>query len=447
MNILLVGLNHKTAPVEIRQQLAFNTGACREALKKLKRKYPAGEFVLLSTCNRVELYMVTAGLQTSPVDIIALLAKLGGADFGRIRKHLYVLRDQRAVRHLLTVTSSLDSMVVGENQISSQVRESYRIACDAESSGKVLNHLFHVAFSYSKRVFTNTSISNRRVSVAGAAIELAKKLFNDIVSAKIVVLGAGEMGELLVEHFMHLKCSDITVVNRTQRRSCSLASRCGIKAVGWEGLENQLIDADIVVGAASADNGYLFTKERFSGTMDQRSGRSLLAVDITVPRSFDPDINKLEDVYLYCIDDLSQVVRENVKHREGDLERAVEIICQGVDEFMDWFVTRDIGPLIGRMKDAFEKIRKAEMDKFFSGGRVKACCKNDMDAAVNRIVNKLMHCVIRNIDQVARQNSPTDAVRLAKSILEHAESIIRQDNHKCSNIPLGVRNSRERIHN
>ncbi|MBW8035874.1 MAG: glutamyl-tRNA reductase [Planctomycetes bacterium] len=431
MYILLVGLNHKTAPVEVREQLAFDSEASVEALKEFKQRYPNGEFVLLSTCNRVELYIaIDKSSKVSLTEMAACLTEMRGVDFNEFRKHLYIMRDQHVVRHLLAVTSSLDSMVIGENQISTQVRESYGLACDYASSGKVLNHLFHAAFAVSKKVFSQTSISSRRVSVAGVAVDLAKQLFDDIKSAKIVVLGAGEMGELLVEHFLHIKCDDITVINRTQKRGCTVALRHGIKAVGWDRLETELIDANIVVGAASANDGYLFDKKKFSEIMSKRRGRTLLAVDITVPRSFDPKINKLEGVYLYCIDDLSQVVEDNIKLREGDLEKAVEIICQGVGEYMEWFARRDIGPLIGKMKHAFDNIQKGEMEKFFAGDRQQASCKDVMDGTVSRVVNKILHCVIRNIDHVALQHSPTDAVKLAESILEHAENIIDEDNQK-----------------
>jgi glutamyl-tRNA reductase len=430
MYILLVGLNHKSAPIEVREQLAFNSQSTAIALEELKRKYSGGEFVLLSTCNRVELYVAMENSDVSPTDLAKSLAEMRGVDFSDLRKHLYIMRGQQVARHLLTVTSSLDSMVIGENQISSQVRDSFSLACDVKSSGKVLNHLFHSAFATSKNVFTHTSIASRRTSVAGVAVDLAKQLFDDIASAKVVVIGAGEMGELLVEHFLHVKCKDITVVNRTQHRGCSLAVRHGVKAAKWDDLEDQLVGANIVVGAASPDSGYLFDKKDFSKVMSKRRGKTLLAVDITVPRSFDPNINKIEGVYLYSIDDLSQVVEKNAKLREGDLEKAVEIICQGVSDYMEWFARRDIGPLIGKMKRAFENIQKGEMEKFFAGEREQACCKDMMDATVSRVVNKLLHCVIQNIDTVASQQGPRDAVRLAESILEHAESVAVGERNK-----------------
>lgn len=431
MYIMLVGLNHNSAPVEVREQLAFNSSDAAVALETLKRQYSSGEFVLLSTCNRVELYIaMEKSSDVSPTDMAISLAEMRGIDFSKLRKHLYVMRGEKVVRHLLTVTSSLDSMVIGENQISSQVREGFGLACDVKSSGKVLNHLFHGAFAVSKKVFTQTSISSRRVSVAGVAVDLAKQLFDDIKSAKVVVVGAGEMGELLVEHFLHIKCTDITVVNRTQHRGCSLALRHGIKSASWDELDSELIAANIVVGAASADDGYLFDKKKFSDVMSKRHGKTLLAVDITVPRSFDPNINKLEGVYLYSIDDLSQVVEGNIKLREGDLEKAVEIICGGVGEFMEWFARRDIGPLIGKMKLAFDNIKSGEMGKFYAGEREDARCKDGLDATVSRIVNKLLHCVIQNIDHIASEQSPDEAVKRAECILEHAESVAEGERGK-----------------
>lgn len=431
MYILLVGLNHKSAPVEVREQLAFNSQAAAIALEKLKRQYPGGEFVLLSTCNRVELYVAMAkSSDVLPSELTAFVAEMRGVDFNELRKHLYVMRGQHVVRHLLTVTSSLDSMVIGENQISSQVRESYSLACDVKSSAKVLNHLFHSAFAVSKKVFTNTSIASRRTSVAGVAVDLAKQLFDEIRSARVVVIGAGEMGELLVEHFQHVECSDITVVNRTQHRGCGLAARHGVKAAKWDELKSRLVDADIVVGAASPDSGYLFDKKDFAKVASKRRGKTLLAIDITVPRSFDPDINKLEGVYLYCIDDLSQVVEKNIKLREGDMEKAVEIICEGTSDYMEWFAKRDLGPLFGRMKTAFENIQNGEMEKFFAGEREQVCSREVMDATVSRVVNKLFHCVIQNIETVASQQSPDDALRLAESIIAHAESVAEGDRSK-----------------
>lgn len=428
MQIILVGLNHKTAAVEIRERLAFDSDSTADAIKSLKTKFADCEFVLLSTCNRVELYAVVADeTAVTPADLAKHLAQCRGVSYDDFHKSLYVKRNEDSVRHLLTVTASLDSMVIGENQITTQVKDSFKLACEVKSSGKVLNRLFHTAFSTSKSIFTQTSITNGRVSVAGVAVDLARQLFENVKEAKVVVLGAGEMGELLVEHFLHVKCKYITVVNRSLERAAKIADKHGIAVASWDGLEEQIIGANIIVGAASAHEGYLYEKKQLSKIMSKRGSRTLLVVDITVPRSFDPAINDIENVYLYSIDDLAQVVEKNIRLREGDVEDAVEIICQKVAEFMDWYSTMDIGPLVGRMKNAFEQIRRDEMEKFFAGPRSDAGCKELLHGAVDRVVNKLLHCVIKNIDVVAKEKGAADAAKLAKDIVEHAEDIITDD--------------------
>lgn len=434
MQIILAGINHKTAPVEIRERLACDAQLTAEALEKLKSDYPSCEFVLLSTCNRVECYAV-ADKVTGPdsEDLAKWLADFRGVDFSDIEEFVYHKSNEDVVTHLFTVTPGLDSMVIGENQITSQVKESYKIACKCESAGKVLSRLFHDAFRTTKAIVTNTSISNRRVSVAGVAVDLAKQLFSSIQSARVVVAGAGQMGELLVEHFQHEKCQSITVVNRSIQRGCQLAKKHDIINKPWELLDDEIAAANVVVGAASAPEGYLFTKDRIKSLMHRRRNRLLLIVDITVPRSFDPAVGQIDDVYLYCIDDLAQVAQDNIKLREGDLEQAIEIICECVSAFMDWFMTRDVGPLFGQIRGAFEQIREMEMEKFFVGPRQEACCKELMDASMARIVNKLCHCVIKNIDQISKEHSLKEAEQLAQSILADAQEMIADSKVKKRN--------------
>lgn len=424
MEILLVGLNHKTASVDIREQLAFDEASTIDVLTQLKERYPTGEFVLLSTCNRVELYCAAQKDEVcSTEDLARFLSDYHNVAFEKFQRFLYISHNEDCVRHLLTVTSSLDSMVVGEPQITAQVKEGYRLGCEVGSSGKVLNRLFHCAFSASKDIYTRTSITNRRVSVASVSVELAKQLFADMASAKIVVIGAGEMGELLVEHLLGVKCNDITVVNRSGARARKLAGRLGIAAGEWANLDEQLIGANIVVAAATATQGYLFDKSTFRRIMDARRGRTLLVIDMAVPRNFEPAVNKIENVYLYSIDDLAQVVEQNIRLREDDIDEAVEIICEKVSEFMDWLESKDIGPLIGRIKVSFEQITQNELEFFFVGNRRDASCKEVMEATVGRIVNKLLHCVIRNISHVAKEHGSTEAAKLAGSIVEEAEDI------------------------
>ena len=229
--ITVVGLNHKNAPVDIREKLAFNATETIRALGQLKGRFHGAEFVLLSTCLRVELYSASKRTEGIEAETIAdFFSEFHNVALWDFQDFLYVYNDEEAVRHLLMVASSLDSMVVGEGQIIGQVKESYRLACAAKSTGKVLNRLFHCAFATSKKVHTNTSISSGRVSIAGIAVELTKQLFADIAAAKVVVLGAGEMGELLVQHLLHAKCKDITIVNRSYERGLDVAKRYAIEA-------------------------------------------------------------------------------------------------------------------------------------------------------------------------------------------------------------------------
>jgi glutamyl-tRNA reductase len=431
MQVILAGINHKTAPVEVRERLACDAGLVSDALTRLRETYPGSEFVLLSTCNRVECYaVVDKESGPKPSDLAKWLADFRAVEFAAIEGCLYSKTNEDAVTHLFTVASSLDSMVIGESQIISQVKESYKIACTCQTAGKVLNRLFHDAFRTTKEIITRTSISNRRVSVAGIAVELAKQLFSDIKSAKILIAGAGQMGELLVEHFQHEKCRDITVVNRSQQRGCQLAQKNEIINKPWEMLDQEFIEANIIVGAASAPEGYLFSRDRIKSLMSRRRNHVLLIIDITVPRSFDPTVGKIQNVYLYSIDDLAQVAQDNIKLREGDLEQAIEIIYEYVSAFMDWFLTRNVGPVIGQIKEAFEQISEIEMEKFFVGPRQGARCKELMDASLGRVVNKLCHCVIKNIDILSREHGAEEARKFAQNILENAKHIISEDSRK-----------------
>ncbi len=423
MKILVVGLNHKSAPIDVREKLAFDPEQVLRALRELKHRFGEAEFVLLSTCNRVELYCASKRVGGVDGETLAkFLSEFHDVRWEEFQEFLYIYEDEESIRHLLTVASSLDSLVVGEAQIIGQVKESYRLACAAKSTGKVLNRLFHCAFTTSKKVHTITSIAHGRVSVAGVAVELAMQLFANISSAKVVVIGAGEMGELLVQHLQQIGSKNITIVNRSFDRGLKLAKQYGVKAQKWEELEEQLTGADIVIASASVQD-YLFKKEPLKKILDSRRKGRLLVIDIAVPRNFEPSVNEIEDVYLYSVDDLSEVVEQNRKAREDDIVRSMEIVYENVTDFMNWFGARDIGPLIGQMKKRFAEISENEMDRFFVGSRQEASCQKVMEAMVKRIVNKLLHCVIKNVNTVAKENGATEAARLVDSIVRQAEEI------------------------
>jgi len=423
MKVVVLGLNHKTAPVDIREKLAFDTAETSRALFELKKRFGQAEFVILSTCNRVELYCAGKHCQGADTAKLAeFLSEFHNIELDKFHQFLYTYEDEDAVRHLLTVASSLDSLVVGEAQIIGQVKESYRLACAAKTTGKILNRLFHCAFATSKKVYTTTAISNGRVSVAGVAVELARQFFADISSAKVVVIGAGDTGQLLVQHLLQAGARNITVVNRSYERGLRLAEQYGITVRKWEQLDEQLISANIVIASASVQD-YLFRKDSFKDIIARRKEGTLLIIDIAVPRNFEPAINELDGLYLYSIDDLEAVVEQNRRTRQRDMARGMEIVLENVTDFIEWFSSKDIGPMIGRMKQQFKQIADSEMEQFFVGVRQEASCREVMEATVNRIVNKLMHCVIKNVNIVARENGATEAAKLVDSIVKQAEEI------------------------
>ncbi len=430
MKIVVLGLNHKTAPVEIREKLAFDTAETNRALCELKKRFGQAEFVLISTCNRVELYCAGKHCQGADTAKLAeFFSEFHNIELDKFRQFLYAYEDEDAIRHLLTVSSSLDSLVVGEAQIIGQVKESYRLACAAKTTGKILNRLFHCAFATSKKVYTTTSISNGRVSVAGVAVELAMQLFADISSAKVVVIGAGETGRLIVQHLLQAGARNITVVNRSYNRGLKVAEQYGVKAQKWKQLNEQLIGANIAIASASVQD-YLFSKDSFKKIIANRKEGTLLIIDIAVPRNFEPAVNELEGIYLYSVDDLAAVVEQNRKARQQDVAKGMEIILENVTDFTEWFGSKDIGPLIGRMKKQFKQIGENEIERFFVEGRQDASCRKVMEAMVNRVVNKLLHCVIKNVNIVAKENGATEAAKMVDSIVRQAEEIMSEPGGK-----------------
>lgn len=430
MKIIIVGISHKNAPINIRERLAFDNVQTLRALRLLKNSFLQSEFVLLSTCNRVELYCAckrAGGLIGE--DLSRFLSEFHSVKLEEFQEFLYVYEDEDAVRHLLTVSSSLDSMVVGEAQILGQVKESYRLACSVKSTGKVLNRLFHCAFATGKKIHTATLVSSGRVSVAGVAVELAMQLFADISSAKVVLIGAGEMGELLLQHLLQVGCKDITIINRSFERGQEMANRYGVAADKWDELAQRMTAANIAI-ASAASKDYLFSKSSFKEIMANRRRGELLIIDIAVPRNFEPSVNKIDNVYLYSIDDLSAVAEQNRKAREDDIAKGMQIVYENVAEFIDWFGAMDIGPLIGQMREKFAQISSNELEKFFVGTREDASCKEVMESMVKRIVNKLLHCVIKNVNTVAKEHGPAEAAKLADSFVQQADEISSEPSEK-----------------
>ena len=415
MRITVIGLNHKTAPVDVREKLAFNNDEAAQALEQLKKNFPYAGFVLLSTCNRTELYTAAEDHSCpTPDELAQFLSDFASVTLTEFKSNLYVHHDDEAVKHLLNVAASLDSLVIGESQILAQVKDSYTLATEVKCANKVLNRLFHCAFATSKEVYSLTSIAQRRVSVAGVAIELASQLFEDISQANVAVIGAGEMGELLIRHLLDNGCRNITVFNRTLKRAENIAGAYHISCDNWSNLKSALQNVDIVVAAALTEE-YLFDKSFLA----DRSRTTLLIIDIAVPRNFDPAVNELADVYLYSVDDLEQVIKKNIEIRQEDISRADEIIVDNVESFMDWFGVMDIGPLIGQLRQKYHQISQKEFERFIAGeSNIPPIQKQKMEVVVNRIVNKLLHRLINGSYNIAKNYGPHEASHLIESIIQ-----------------------------
>ncbi len=343
--IYALGTNFKTAPVEVREKLACKTEDLPDLLRELKVKSGVEELCILSTCNRVELYTVSPS--EGNVELLKEeFLKLKGSP--KAGKYTFIKKGEEAVFHVFKVASSLDSMVVGEPQIVAQFKESFQVARKAGTVGKILNRLFEKALKASKRVRVETGISRNAVSVSYAAVELAKKIFGDLRDAKVLLVGAGEMGELAVNYLRRHGCR-LFITNRTYERALRLSQRLGGNALRFEEMESYLPTLDIVIVSTGAP-GYVITKEMVKRAMKKRNYDPMFFIDISVPRNIDPEVGSIDEVFLYDIDDLKEVVENNLKDRLREAKRGEIILWDEVKKFMLWLESLKVEPLILKLK-------------------------------------------------------------------------------------------------
>lgn len=358
--ILLLGVNHKTTPVEIREKMAISSGY-EQPLAALKQLSAVRECYLLSTCNRVELLLVA-----EPDDhlIDSVLDFLFGARIDRrqCRDYLYIYYDRDAVHHLFMVAASLDSMIVGESQILGQLKEAYRHAAQSGCTGTLLNRLLHKAFSVAKRVRTETAIGSSAVSISYAAVQLAKKIFGNLREKKVLLIGAGEMAELAAEHLVGQGVAEVVVANRTLARGVELARRFQGRAVSFDELLAQLEHVDIIISSTGSP-AIILHQSDLRPVLRARRNRPLFFIDIAVPRDIDPDINDLENVYLYDIDDLSSVVDMNRSEREREAVKAARIVDEMTLSFERWRDGMSVTPTILALRRKADEICRAELEK------------------------------------------------------------------------------------
>lgn len=391
MDIYLMGMNHKTAPVEIRERIAQ---VCRINASPLEHRHhckAVEELFFLSTCNRVEFLFTTRNGTDGVEEITNLMVQLVGLSRETVTQHLYIHRNLEAVRHLFRVASSLDSMVVGEPQILGQIKNAYREAVRYRTVGVVLNRLLHKTFSVAKRVRTETNIGGHAVSVSYAAVELAKKIFGELKGKRVMLLGAGEMAELAAEHFRSQGVRDMIVVNRTLERAVELARRFHAQTVPFAHFLDALQDVDIVLCSTAAPQPILYAGD-LKPRMRKRRNRPVFFIDIAMPRNVDPKVHEIDNVYLYDIDDLKGIVDLNLSERRHEAEKAQFIIDTEILQFQQWLQTLDVVPTIIALRRKAEAIRQAELRKTLS--HLQGLSDKEKEAIgilTESIVKKLLH--------------------------------------------------------
>src|SRR5215468_5339625 len=399
MRFQLIGVNHKTAPVEVRERLAIPESRLPEACKKLTEHPGIDEAMILSTCNRVEILANTKnGVGADLRGFIQNYFQLDGAE---LNKHLYEYNEREAVRHLFRVAASLDSMVVGEPQILGQVKEAYATARAVGAVRAQLDQLLTRAFAVAKRVRTETAVGSSSVSVASVAVELAQKIFGNLHGKHVFLVGAGKMSELAARHLLAHGCASIFVANRTYERAVSLAYKFKGQAIHFEDLHNTCDRADIVITSTGAPHA-IFRREHGEIFLARRRNRPMFFIDIAVPRDVDPAMNKLDGIFVYDIDDLQEAVSTHAEGRKREADRAEQIIEAEVERFQARLQTLHVVPAIVSLQDHFETIRQAELDRVRGRlGKLTAEQELAVDALTHGIINKIMHTPITRLKSAA----------------------------------------------
>ncbi|HEX6185087.1 MAG TPA: glutamyl-tRNA reductase [Pyrinomonadaceae bacterium] len=399
MSIVLVGLNHKTAPVEVRERLAFNDEACAEGLRALVDGETVREGLIVSTCNRVEVLAAASG-HNGPEAVGRLsdfLSRVRSVPVELFSGHLYTHADEAAIRHVFRVASSLDSMVVGEPQVLGQVRHAYSLAVEAGTAGRVLHKLVHHALRVAKRVRSETGIAGSAVSVSYTAVELGRKIFGSLKGATVLLVGAGEMAELAAQHLAGAGAARMLVTNRTYETAQRLAVTFGGEALEFSALEEALAQADVVICSTGSPT-YIITPEMAERARAARRNRPAFFIDISVPRNVDPAVAKLANLFVFDVDDLEAVVASNLREREREAERAELIVEAEVTQFQHALRDLDIGPTVGALKDKLRRIAREEFER--QRGRLGDLTPEQeqaIEAMLMSAVNKISHPVIHRM--------------------------------------------------
>jgi glutamyl-tRNA reductase len=409
MKLQMVGCSHHTAPVELRERLAFSREQAVEALTRFRRRYPQTEAVLLSTCNRVELYFASQSPEACPThhEAATFLAECRGVSVDEIFTQLFEHTGEDFVRHLFSVAASLDSMVIGEAQILAQVKQAYELADLAQTTGPLTHGVFQAALRVAKRVATETALQQKRVSIPSVAVaEFAKGIFEQFDDKRVLVIGAGEMGEEALRYLLEEGARDIWLVNRSVARAEELARKLAGQVRPWSDLTELLVAADLVVSATGSEEPILSLAD-FKPLVARRFQRTLLILDLAIPRDFDPRIGQLTGVYLYSIDDLKAACEQNRRQREKEWPKAERIIEEETQRFMTELNHRATAPTIRRLKQRADEVKEEELTRLLNKlGPIEPRVRSEIAIAFDRLVNKLLHPPLESLRDESRHGTP-----------------------------------------
>jgi glutamyl-tRNA reductase len=419
LSIVLVGLSHKTAPLDMRERLAFGESLLSDALLKLVDQETVDEGLIVSTCNRVELIASTPSGADRGLDCLSdFLSDFHQLPPDTLNGHVYRHADANAIKHLFRVASSLDSMVVGESQILGQVKEAYQQAVNAGTIGRVLSQLIHRTLTVAKRIRTETGVAQNPVSVSSVAVELARKIFEDLSDKTVLLVGAGEMGELAARSLIDAGTSKLIVTNRSAGRAEEIASKYSGRAVNFEAFYDTLPSADIVLCSTGAPD-YVIRRAETKRALKSRKKGPVLFVDISVPRNIDPGLAGLENVFLFDVDDLDSVVKTNIRERGMEAERAETIIDAEVQHFVQQLRALDIGPAVVEVKELLSQIATSEFKR--NRKRLGDLSPEQEtaieDVLIPALVNKLSHPMIVHLRNAASEGKPTQMVEELRKML------------------------------
>lgn len=422
MSLVLLGLNHKTAPVEMRERFSFSDSTVGPSLKELVDGAVISEGVILSTCNRTEI-MAWGGSSSHDAIIDRIngfLARTGNFPDDSFKKYLYTYSDEEAARHLFEVSCGLDSMILGEGQILGQVKKAFSDAQSFGYTGAVLNRFLNTAIKSGKRARTETAICKGASSISFAAVELAKRIFGDLTNCRILLIGAGKMSELAVKLLISSGVQFVMVANRTMDKAKEIADAYGGRVIPFDELQNHLLAADVVISSTSAPH-FVLKRDMVAASMKLRRGRPLFIVDIAVPRDVEPSAGELDNVYLYNIDDLKEAVNQNLIQRSQEIEKVKRIMEEELADFRDFLKAREVAPLIRSIRQSFEEQGKRELERFASKDSLSEREKKLLESFCGCLLSKLLHKPTVRLKEMAKENVEAGTFDAVRGLFETPE--------------------------